>query len=92
MPPSKKPAAKAAPPPPPATPPKNTLVAVAEAAQREALLGALNANAWNLTSTASALGLHGPSAVIRYIHSLGLDDQYAAARESGAVKQGRPKE
>ena len=90
------PAAKKSPPKrapaPPADPPKNTLVAVAEAAQREALLGALTANAWNLTSTATALGLHGPSAVIRYIHSLGLDDQYAAARESGAVKQGRPKE
>lgn len=88
--PKKHPPKRAAAPPP--APPKNTLVAVAEAAQREALLGALTANAWNLTAAASALGLHGPSAVIRYIHSLGLDDQYAAARESGAVKQGRPKE
>lgn len=69
---------------------KNALVEAASDAQRTVLLKALRENSWNLTLTAESLRLHGPSAVIRYIHALGLGDEYEAARSRGAVKQGRP--
>ena len=70
---------------------RNALAEAAHEAQREVLLDALRANAWSLSATAEALRLHGPSAVIRYIGSLDLSDEYEKARTSGKVKQGRPK-
>lgn len=69
---------------------KNALVEAAADAQRAVLLKALKSHEWNLTLTADALRLHGPSAVIRYIRALDLGAEYEAARASGAVRQGRP--
>ncbi len=69
----------------------NALVEAAMAAQRKKLLAALRASGWNLTETAEGLRLHAPSAVIRYIGSLGLTEEYEAAKARGDVKQGRPK-
>ncbi|MDO9016546.1 MAG: hypothetical protein Q8S73_26585 [Deltaproteobacteria bacterium] len=70
---------------------RNALAEAAHEAQREVLLDALRANGWSLSATAEALRLHGPSAVIRYIGSLDLTDEYEKARTTGKVKQGRPK-
>lgn len=70
----------------------NALTEAADNVQRAVLLGTLVANRWNLTAAAEGLRLAGPGAVIRYIKALGLQDEYAAARERGDIKQGRPKE
>jgi transcriptional regulator with GAF, ATPase, and Fis domain len=59
-------------------------------AMRKALLVELKRQNWNLTHTATALELMTPSAVIRAIHELGLDDEYEGARAEGKVAPGRP--
>jgi transcriptional regulator of acetoin/glycerol metabolism len=62
----------------------------ARAAKRALLAETLLAQNWNLSATARALGLAGPSGVIRAIHDVGLDAEYERARETGLVKAGRP--
>ena len=59
-------------------------------AMRKALLAELKRQDWNLTHTATALDLMTPSAVIRAIHDLGLDDEYEGAKADGKVAPGRP--
>ena len=75
--PKKKPAAKK-----PA--PRPTLAEIgreaAKTAQRKALFAELVRQKWNLAATAVALGVGGSANVIRAIHSLGLDEEYKAAR------------
>jgi hypothetical protein len=66
----------------------NALVEAAARAQRALLLKSLKASHWSLTATAESLRLHGPSAVIRYIKSLDLTDEYEAAKAKGEVKPG----
>lgn len=61
-------------------------------AQRDVLLKTLRANDWNLTHTAVALELPGPSQVIRAIRDLELEGEYEAAKSRGAVGRGRPAE
>lgn len=61
---------------------------VARAAQRTLLLAQLESQAWNLSAVAKALGMGTASTVIRAIRSLGLQEQYDAARASGAVRPG----
>jgi len=68
---------------------KPTLAEIGREAQRVALLAELKAQGWNLTATARELGLNNASNVIRSIKSLGLDDEYEAARERGDVAPGR---
>ena len=82
--PTRKPAAK------PAEAPRRTLAEIGREAQREALLAALKSNGWNLTATARDLGLSGPSNVIRALKTLGLGEQYEAAKARGDIAPGRP--
>jgi len=51
-----------------------------ESAQRELLRETLIAKGWHLTRTAEALGMPGPSQVLRAIASLGLRSEYEHAR------------
>jgi transcriptional regulator with GAF, ATPase, and Fis domain len=62
--------------------------AAADAAQREALLSALNDAKWNLSETARTLSMGTPGAVIRAIKRLGLEAEYAGAREAGLIRVG----
>lgn len=50
------------------------------AAERALLLKTLKSNAWNLTHTARALEMPGPSQVLRSIKDLGLSDEYEKAK------------
>lgn len=52
------------------------------AAERALLAKTLRAHAWNLTHTAEALEMPGPSHVLRAIKDLGLLDDYEAAKAS----------
>ena len=52
------------------------------ATERALLLKTLKAKGWNLTHTAEALEMPGPSQVLRSIKDLGLSDDYAAAKSS----------
>ena len=52
------------------------------AAERALLLKTLKSKRWNLTHTAEALEMPGPSQVLRAIDALGLRDEYEAARGS----------
>lgn len=69
----------------------STLAKVGEsarvAAQRQLLLSTLDANRWNLTATAEALGLTDSSAVLRAALTLGLKKELAAARKRGLVSR-----
>lgn len=64
--------------------------AAAKAAQREALLETLEACGWCLSEAAKALGLGvGTGNVIRSIKTLGLTEDYEAARHGGLIVRGR---
>lgn len=52
----------------------------AHAAQRAALLAALEEHGWNLTHTGEALAMGGPANVLRAIRTLKLNAEYKAAR------------
>jgi transcriptional regulator with GAF, ATPase, and Fis domain len=52
------------------------------AAERALLLSTLETKGWNLTHTAEALEMTGPSQVLRAIKDLGLYDAYDAARKA----------
>lgn len=54
------------------------------AAERALLLKTLRAKAWNLTHTAEALEMPGPSQVLRAIKELGLSVDYEAAKTKRA--------
>lgn len=69
---------------------KPTLAEIGRDAQRKALLRELKAQRWNLTATARELGLTGPSNVIRALKTLGLADEYEAAKARGDIAPGRP--
>lgn len=82
---SKKPVKKA-------VPEKPTLAEIgreaSHEAQRKALLAELKANDWNLTATSQELGLSNGSNVIRSIRTLGLEDEYEAAKAAGKIPKG----
>ena len=67
-----------------------TLAETGRAAQRGVLLATLRKQGWNLTATAKALGLAGPSNVIRSLKTLGLTGEYEAAKARGDIAPGRP--
>lgn len=60
----------------------------AHKAQREALLAALEAHDWHLSAVAKATGLHNASNVIRSIRTLGLTEEYEAAKADGKIPKG----
>lgn len=66
----------------------SALDTVARDAQRTLLLASLRAAEWNLTRTAEALDLRGPQEVRRAIVRLGLESEYAAARDAGLIAPG----
>lgn len=66
-----------------------TLTEIGREAQRAALLAELKAQAWNLTAVAKELGLTNASNVVRAIRTLGLVDEYDAAKERGDIVPGR---
>ena len=68
---------------------RNRLRDIGDKAMRDALLRALKDSDWNLTRTAEFFEMHGPVTVLRAIESLGLKDEYEAARERGDVRPGR---
>ncbi len=72
-------------------PGRNVMAEAAFVAQRKVLLDALTKARWSLAEAASALRLHGTPAVIKYIHSLELEQEYEAAKARGEVRPGRPK-
>lgn len=65
-----------------------TLADIGRAAQRAALLAALEKHRWNLAATAEAVGVTSSSNVLRSIKLLGLDAEYAAAKASGKIRPG----
>jgi len=67
---------------------KSKLTQAGEAAQRGLLLATLKECGWNLTATAEALEMGDPSAVLRSIKVLGLDEEYEAAKARGAISPG----
>lgn len=81
---------------PPKAPAPRTLAEIGREAQHEAqraaLLEELERQSWNLTATAKALGLVNASNVKRSLLTLGLEEQYEAARKRGDVAPGRPTE
>lgn len=63
----------------------------AKAAQKAALLGALEASGWRITDASVSLGLgHGTGNILRAIRSLELVDEYRAAKAAGRIKRGAP--
>ena len=70
---------------------KSLLAVAGDEAQRKLLLKTLKNNGWNLTHTAEALKLAGASHVIRSLKTLGLADEYAAAKADGRIAAGRPR-
>lgn len=72
--------------------PKPTLAEIGREAQRKALLAELEAQGWNLTATARELGMTNASNVIRAIKTLGLTEEYEAAKARGDIAPGRPSE
>ena len=70
--------------------PARTLTEIGRDAQRAALLEELERQGWNLSRTAAALGLTGPSNVTRALKTLGLEDEYEAAKARGDIAPGRP--
>jgi len=68
---------------------KPTLKEIGREAQRKALLAELEANGWSLTTTARELGLTGASNVKRSILTLGLEEEYEAAKAAGKIVPGR---
>lgn len=76
----------------PAKPRPNALVEEADNAQRVRLLAELEAAAWNLKHTATALRLHGGSAVIRYLKRLAPKEYAAAKKDKRIVAGARSKE
>lgn len=67
---------------------KSLLTQAGESAQRGLLLGTLESKEWNLTATAEALEMAGPSDVLRAIKNLGLTEEYDAAKLAGKVSPG----
>ncbi len=84
----KTPAKKAAPKKTPAKAKRKTFAEVgreaAREAQRRVLLEELDAQGWNLSATAEALGMGALPAVIRALKSLALDE-YEKAKADGRV-------
>lgn len=80
---------------PKATAPKATaertrslLVEAGDAAMRKLLLSTLRKQRWNLTATATALRMTGPSNVLHAVKRLGLTTELDAARAAGKVSPG----
>ncbi len=57
----------------------------ARAAQKDALLKALNQSNWNLSATSDALGMGSPANVLRSIRLLGLCAEYERAKAAGMI-------
>lgn len=72
--------------------PASTLAEIGREAQRKALLAELERQDWNLTATARALGLVNASNVKRSLLTLGLENEYEAAKDAGKINPGRPTE
>lgn len=71
---------------------KSLLVQAGEETMRALLLKTLKANGWSVTATSDALEMGGSANVLRAIRTLGLDEEYDAARERGDVRPGpKPK-
>lgn len=67
---------------------RSRLALEADAAARALLLATLTRCDWNLTATAEALELTGPSNVLTSIRRLGLTAEYEAARRAGKISPG----
>ena len=64
------------------------LAQIGRDAQRAALLASLTKHGWALLRVAEELDLYNGANVIRTIRHLGLDAEYAAAKERGDVHLG----
>lgn len=71
---------------------KSKLTLAGEATQRGLLLTMLKEHEWNLTATATALDMTAAADVLRSIKTLGLTEEYEAARSRGDVKPGPKKQ
>ena len=73
---------------PPAERTRSLLVEAGDAAMRKLLLSTLRTQRWNLTATATALRMTGPSNVLHAVKRLGLTAELDAARAAGKVSPG----
>ena len=67
---------------------RSALVEAGDVAMRKLLLSELRRQSWNLTGTATALRMTGPSNVLHAIKRLGLSAEYDAAKAAGKVSPG----
>jgi len=67
---------------------RSLLVEAGDAAMRKLLLSTLRKQRWNLTATATALRMTGPSNVLHAVKRLGLTTELDAARAAGKVSPG----
>ena len=70
-------------------PEARSLSEIGREAQRAALLEECERQGWNLTHVAASLSLSSASNVIRSLRTLGLEEEYEAAKERGDVRAGR---
>lgn len=67
---------------------RSKLARIGDEAMRRALLAELRRQSWNLTATATAMELAGPSNVLHAVKRLGLTAEYDAAKAAGKISPG----